>query len=107
MVRAELATDLQRAALVREAVLMRELQHPAVARVYGVVDEAPHHALVMQYYKRVSGGAGGSAALLPQMGSGLGRTWGRAACGRRSQRAARARFDAPPARLHFRARWTR
>ncbi len=41
-----------RGMLYQEAIIMSELRHPCIARVYGLVDEAPYHALVMQYYRR-------------------------------------------------------
>ena len=43
VVRPELASERQRATLVREALLMRELQHPAIARVYGRPEQSRHH----------------------------------------------------------------
>lgn len=40
--------------MMKEVLVMKDLRHPRVARVYGMVQESGNCALVMQYYERGS-----------------------------------------------------
>jgi hypothetical protein len=40
--------------LRQEALMMCQLYHPSIARVFGFVDDGPNQALVMRYYRRGS-----------------------------------------------------
>ncbi len=48
MLRDTRATPEVLEALRQEAYIMCEIQHPYVGRVYGIVDDGVHHALIMR-----------------------------------------------------------